>query len=76
MSRGVTAIACRYASPQVLALHEMAQRTKVRVCGVAATEAPKNDIIDDCAVPLFHRSPAIECPECEKVDFIRNTGIL
>ena len=56
--------------PQVLALHEMAQRTRVRVCGVAATEAAKNDVIDECAVPLFHRSPAIECQECEKVDFI------
>ena len=53
--------------PQVLALHEMAQRTRVRVCGVAATEEAKNDVIDECAVPLFHRSPAISVKNAKKL---------
>ena len=56
--------------PQVFAIHEAVQRMMVKVCGVAATEAPKSDVIDEYAVPLFHKSPAIELPECQKVDFM------
>ena len=69
MSRGGVGEQSKMPAPQVLALHKMAQRTRVRVCGVAATEAPNNDVIDECAALMFHRSPAIECPESEKFDF-------
>ena len=35
---------------------------------MAAVEAPKSDMINECVVPLFNIQPTIELPECQEAE--------
>lgn len=52
------------ATPQVIAMYEASQKMRTKVCAVAAVEEPNTDVVDECAVPLFHKPPHVELPEC------------
>ncbi len=52
------------ATPQVIAMYEPSQKMRTKVCAVAAVEEPNTDVVDDCAVPLFHQAPHVELREC------------
>ena len=49
---------------QVLPLYEAEQRTQARAYAIVALEQPEADVVDDCAVPNYHKAPNIEVPEC------------
>ena len=52
------------ATPQVLAMYEASQKRITTGCAVAAVEEPNTDVVDECAVPLFHKPPHVKLPEC------------
>ena len=49
---------------QVLPLYEAERRTQARACAIVALEQPEADIVDECAVPNYHKTPNTELPEC------------
>ena len=49
---------------QVLPLYEAERRTQARACAIVALEQPEADVVDDCAVPNYHKATNIELPEC------------
>ena len=51
---------------QVLPHYEAERRTQARACAIVAPEQPEADIIDECAVPNYHKTPNKELPECSE----------
>ena len=49
---------------QVLPLYKAERRTQARACAIVALEQPEADIVDECAVPNYHKAPNTELPEC------------
>ena len=48
----------------VLALHEAERRIQAKACLVTATQEAGADVIDECAIPKYHRPPSFQLPEC------------
>jgi len=45
------------------------QKTWARACAIVALESPGTDVVDECAVPSYHKPSSIELPECPEFHF-------
>ena len=58
-------------SDPVESIHKVERETQARACAIAALEQPGTDVIDECAVPVYHKLPSIELPECPELHLYR-----
>ena len=61
VSNQISSIQCQ---PGVAPLVDMAQKVKMKVSAVAALSQSSEEVIDDCAVPIFTASTTYEMPNC------------
>ena len=52
------------ASDQAESIYKAERETQARAYAITALEQPGTDVIDECAVPVYHKPPSIELPEC------------
>ena len=57
------------ASDQVMPIYKDEQKTRARACAIVALESPGTDVVDECAVPSYHKPSSIELPECPESRF-------
>ena len=48
-----------------------ARNTLKKVCAVTSINEPDEDVVDSCAIPLFHAVDAYEIPNCQDPDFMK-----
>ena len=58
-------------SDPVKSIYKAERETQARACAIAALEQPGTDVIDECAVPAYHKLPSIELPECPESHLYR-----
>ena len=57
--------------PEALAMYEIHRKTRAKVCTVKEIEKPGDDVVEECAIPMFSEPPSIEFPQCQHPDFLR-----
>ena len=57
--------------PEALAMYETHRKTRAKVCTVKEIEKPGDDVVEECAIPMFSEPPSIEFPQCQHLDFLR-----
>ena len=51
---------------RVSPLYEAERQVQARACAIAAVDEMESDMVDDCAIPLYHKPTSIELPECSR----------
>ena len=57
--------------PVALEMYETHRRTRAKVCTVKEIERPGDDVVEECAIPMFIEPSSIELPQCQHPDFLR-----
>ena len=52
------------AVPSVPPLYRAENRAKAKICAIRALEKPGIDVIEECAIPNYHKPVSVELPEC------------
>ena len=47
------------------------RNTLKKICAVTSINEPDEDVVDSCAIPLFHAVDAYEIPNCQDPDFMK-----
>lgn len=50
----------------VLPIYEAARKMVGRACAMSNIEEPGTDVVDECAVPMYHKPASVKFPECPR----------